>query len=123
LNPEALPLGEFQSDATVFYVNDSIQLAKRSRSGRPYVFWAPVNGKLQGVPILTTSSATTPTRARASCPARSARRASPRSTRPWSRNTKAGYLFFLAKHDGSDTTAFAKTQAEHLKNIQKYGAN
>ena len=29
-------------------------------------------------------------------------------------------LYFLAKGDGSDTTAFAKTLAEHKKNIKKY---
>ena len=35
-------------------------------------------------------------------------------------DTKAGYLFFVAKNDGSNTTAFAKTQAEHEKNVKKY---
>ena len=36
-------------------------------------------------------------------------------------NTTNGYLFFLAKHDGSNGHAFAKTQAEHEKNLKKYG--
>ena len=36
-------------------------------------------------------------------------------------NTKAGYLYFLAKKDGSDTHAFAKTKAEHDQNRKKYG--
>jgi len=37
-------------------------------------------------------------------------------------DTKDHYLFFLAKHDGSNTSVFAKTAAEHQKNIDKYGA-
>jgi UPF0755 protein len=36
-------------------------------------------------------------------------------------DTKTGYLFFLAKNDGSRTHAFAKTPAEHLANLLKYG--
>ena len=35
-------------------------------------------------------------------------------------DTKAGYLYFLAKGDGSGTTAFAKTFKEHQANIKKY---
>jgi UPF0755 protein len=36
-------------------------------------------------------------------------------------DTKAGYLFFLAKKDGSNTHAFAKTAKEHEQNRKKYG--
>ena len=36
-------------------------------------------------------------------------------------NTKDGYLFFIAKGDGSGTSAFAKTHAEHDQNVAKYG--
>ena len=36
-------------------------------------------------------------------------------------NTKKGYLFFVAKGDGSNTHAFARTQAEHDANLHKYG--
>jgi UPF0755 protein len=36
-------------------------------------------------------------------------------------NTKPGYLYFVAKKDGSNTHAFAKTEAEHLANLKKYG--
>lgn len=36
-------------------------------------------------------------------------------------NTATGYLFFLAKNDGSGTHAFAKTQKEQDANAKKYG--
>ena len=36
-------------------------------------------------------------------------------------DTKAGYLYFVAKNDGSGTHAFAKTYAQHLANLKKYG--
>ena len=35
-------------------------------------------------------------------------------------DTKDGYLYFLAKGDGSKTTAFAKTLKEHEANVKKY---
>jgi UPF0755 protein len=36
-------------------------------------------------------------------------------------DTKAGYLYFLAKKDGTNTHAFAKTAKEHDQNRKKYG--
>jgi UPF0755 protein len=36
-------------------------------------------------------------------------------------DTADGYLYFLAKNDGSHTHAFAKTQAEQDANAKKYG--
>jgi cell division protein YceG involved in septum cleavage len=35
-------------------------------------------------------------------------------------DTSEGYLYFVAKHDGSDTHAFARTYAEHQANIRLY---
>ena len=36
-------------------------------------------------------------------------------------DTKSGYLYFVAKRDGSNTHAFAKNKAEHDANLKKYG--
>jgi cell division protein YceG involved in septum cleavage len=36
-------------------------------------------------------------------------------------DTSAGYLYFLAKNDGSGGSAFAKTQAEQDANLKLYG--
>src|SRR4029078_1450304 len=35
-------------------------------------------------------------------------------------DTTDGYLYFVAKHDGSNTHAFARTYAEHQANIRLY---
>ena len=35
-------------------------------------------------------------------------------------DTSTGYLYFVAKGDGSGTSAFAKTFKEHLANVAKY---
>ena len=35
-------------------------------------------------------------------------------------DTKDGYFYFLAKGDGTGTTAFAKTLKEHEANVKKY---
>ena len=43
LNPKLFPLNEFQSDPTIFYVNDSLQLAKLPfGQWQSYLFWAPL---------------------------------------------------------------------------------
>jgi UPF0755 protein len=36
-------------------------------------------------------------------------------------DTKTGYLYFVAKNDGSYTHAFSRTYAEQLANMRKYG--
>ena len=124
LNPKLFALGKFQSDATIFYVNDTIQLDKLAvPQFTTYTFWAPVNGKLAGETVppeligydTYTSAGLMPgpicTPGIASIDA---------ALHP---DTKDKYLFFLAKNDGSKTSAFAKTAAEHQKNIDKYGTH
>jgi len=122
LNPHLFPTGLFQSDVTIFFIHDTLQLAKIPVSQwTQYTFWAPVNGALTGVTIpaalkgydtysnkgLMPGPICTPTLASIDA-----------ALAP---NTKAGYLFFVAKNDGSNGTAFARTQAEHDKNVKKYG--
>ena len=124
LNPKLFPLGKFQSDATIFYVNDTIQLSKMTPAQfTSYTFWAPVNGRLDAETVPAdligydtyTSAGLMPgpicTPSLASIDA---------ALHP---DTKDKYLFFLAKNDGSKTSAFAKTAAEHQKNIDKYGTH
>ena len=47
LNPKLWPTGLLQSDPTIFYLNDSLQLAKTSNAKwTEYTFWAPLKGAL-----------------------------------------------------------------------------
>jgi UPF0755 protein len=110
----------FQSDPTIFYVNDSLQLATLNFADwAGYMFWSALKAQLPqtlptalagyntytspGLPpgpicspsILSIDAALTP-------------------------DTSAGYLFFIAKGDGTDSSAFAKTKAEHDQNVAKY---
>jgi len=110
----------FQSDPTVFYVNDTINLAKLPLADwLSYVFWNKLKGPLpdplpdalagyntyasRGLPPGPICSPTTASIDAALAP-----------------NTGTGYLFFVAKGDGSGTSAFAKTLAEHLRNVALY---
>ena len=122
LNPHLFPTGLFQSDVTIFYIHDTLQLAKIPVSQwTSYTFWAPVNGALTGVtiPAALTGYDTYSNKGLMPGPICTPTLASIDAA--LAPNTKAGYLFFVAKNDGSNGTAFAKTQAEHDKNVKKYG--
>lgn len=121
LNPKLFPLGMFQSDVTVFYVNDSINLAKLPiGQWTQYTFWGPVNGALQGVKIPAALQGYDTYSAKGLMPGPICVPSLASIDAALAPNTKTGYLYFVAKNDGSDTTAFAKTQAEHEKNVKKY---
>jgi UPF0755 protein len=122
LDPKLFPLDALQADPTVFYVNDSLQLAKLSfGQWQSYLFWAPlakgttlpadlpadlaayntyVSKGLMPGPICTPSVASIKA-----------------ALNP---DTADHYLYFVATKDGS--SVFAKTYAEHLRNIAKYGS-
>ena len=121
LNKKKWPRQTLESDPTIFYVHDTLSLAKQAIEKWPdYVFWAPIKGgltedelpaELAGYntytsPGLPPGPLATPTLASIDA-----------ALDP---DTAAGYLYFLAKGDGSKTTAFAKTFKEHQANIKKY---
>ena len=110
------------SDPTVFYAVDTLNLAQLSfDQWKTYAFWnvpdQPLNQielpkELLGYQTYTQAGLPpgpicTPTIASIDA-----------ALNP---DTKSGYLFFLAKKDGSNTHAFAKTKAEHDLNRKKYG--
>ncbi|MBI3746915.1 MAG: endolytic transglycosylase MltG [Chloroflexi bacterium] len=120
LNRKLWPTRLFQSDPTVFYVNDTLNLAKLPfEEWLSYAFWSGLKGPLPdrlpdalagyntytspGLPPGPICSPTTASIDAALAP-----------------NTGTGYLFFVAKGDGSGTSAFAKTLAEHLRNVALY---
>ncbi len=112
--------GFLGSDPSVLYLNDSLQLARLPITQWPgYTFWAPpaaplptqLPANLAGYNTYLTKGfppgpICTPTVASIDA-----------ALNP---DLTGGYLYFLATKDGR--TVFAKTYAEHLKNVKKYGA-
>ncbi|MFL5778509.1 MAG: endolytic transglycosylase MltG [Chloroflexota bacterium] len=125
LNPKLFPTHLLGSDPTIFYINDTLHLQSLPiEDWKSYTFWAPlkegtalpdgireplasyntyVHGGLMPGPIATPTVASIDA-----------------ALEP---DTKDGYLYFLAKNDGSNTTAFAKTHKQHLANIERYSAS
>jgi UPF0755 protein len=112
-----------QADPTVIYAYDTVQLGQLGIDRwREYNFWTVPDGiamkdiqlppDLEGFqtyqkPGMFTGPICTPTLASIDA-----------ALEP---DTSKGYLFFLAKRDGSNGHAFAKTQKEHDANRVKYG--
>ncbi len=121
LDPKKFPTRLLQSDVTVFYAHDTWKLSSmKIEDWKTYVFWAPIPGGLtkDALPpdVALYNTYTTP----GLPPGPICTPTLPSLDAALEPDTKAGYLYFLAKGDGTDTTAFAKTLAEHQKNIKKY---
>lgn len=126
LDPKKWPTGLLDADPTLNYANDSVWLqnpANQIATWVSYTFWNPVKttgayskivfpGKLAG--YNTYSHAGLPPAPICSPSAASLAAA----LKP---DSADGYMYFLAKNDGSGTHAFAKTQAEQDANAKKYG--
>jgi UPF0755 protein len=112
-----------QADPTVIYGYDTVKLSEREfETWRDYIFWdvpkdigmseIVLPKELQGYQTYQTEGLIpgpicTPTLASIDA-----------ALAP---DTKEGYVFFLAKNDGSDGHAFARDQKEHDANRKKYG--
>ena len=115
------PLGLLQSDPTIFYIHDTLELAKVPVTEWPkYVFWDTIKGGLTTetlppdlAPYNTYTSKGLPP-GPIDTPTITAIDA---ALEP---DTKDGYFYFIAKNDGSQTTAFAKTLKQHQANVKKY---
>ncbi len=119
IDPHTEAAGFLGSDPTVLYVNDTLQLDKLPiAKWVSYVFWAPLQAPLpESIPAAISAYNTYTTKGLPPGPICTPTVASiDAALNP---DTRGGYLFFLAKKDG--TTVFAKTYAEHLANIAKYG--
>ena len=126
LNPKMWPTGLLDANPTLNYANDSLWLqdpANPIATWVNYTFWTSIKtpgalskvvfpGKLAG--YNTYSHAGLP-------PAPICSPSGPSLLAAMSPDTTDGYLYFLAKNDGSGTHAFAKTQAEQDANAKKYG--
>jgi len=122
LNPKLFGNGHLGSDVTVFYVNDTLQLAKMPVADwKTYVFWdkpkAPLTADLP--PDLAGYNTYT---SKGLIPGPICTPTISSIDAALNPDTKDKYIYFLAKRDGSNGTAFAKTKAQHDANIKKYGS-
>ena len=121
LDPKKWPLGLLQSDPTIFYVHDSLELAKVPvDQWTTYTFWAPIKGGLtdETLPADLAGYHTYTSKGLPPGPIDTPTLTSiDAALEP---DTNDGYFYFLAKGDGSGTTAFAKTLKEHQANVKKY---
>jgi UPF0755 protein len=122
LNPKLFPGDAFESDPTIFYVNDTLQLAKLPFSQwQSYVFWAPLaKGTTLPADLPTDLAGYNTYTSKGLMPGPICTPSVASIQAALNPDTKDGYLFFLATKDGS--TVYAKTYPEHLLNIKKYGS-
>jgi UPF0755 protein len=124
LNKKIWPTGLLNADPTLNSANDTVWLRSHPiETWVDYSFWESIKtpGLLSqvvfpddlasyntyhhsGLPTLPICSPSGPSLAAAMTP-----------------DTTDGYLYFLAKNDGTGTSAFAKTQAEQDANLKLYG--
>jgi UPF0755 protein len=121
LDPKKWPTLLLQSDPTIFYVNDTLSLAKLPfAEWKSYVFWDALKQSLPAsLPAALAGYNTYKSRGLPPGPICSP--AVPSIEAALAPDTSTGYLFFIAKGDGSGSSAFAKTKAEHDRNVAKYG--
>ena len=114
--------GFLQSDPTIFYVNDSLQLAAMPfNQWQSYLFWAPLAKGVSlpaKLPVDLAGYNTYTSKGLIPGPICTPSVASIKAA--LEPDTKAGYLFFLATKDG--TTLFEKTYAAHQADVAKYGS-
>ena len=124
LSPKIWPTGLLDADPTLNYANDSVWLQSNPiDTWVGYTFWNPIKttGSLSQV-VFPGALASYNTYHHAGLPPTPI--CSPGAASlvaALTPDTTEGYLYFLAKNDGSGTHAFAKTQAEQDANLKKYG--
>ncbi|HEU0244400.1 MAG TPA: endolytic transglycosylase MltG [Candidatus Limnocylindrales bacterium] len=125
LNPKKWPTGLLQSDPTIFYVHDTLKLQdQKIPAWAKYVFWdALPDGYRLPKPLPDAIAGYNTYTSRGLPPGPICSPSVESIDAVLHPDTKKGYLFFIAKGDGSGSSAFAKTQAEHEKNVAKYGKN
>lgn len=114
------PTGLLGSDPTIFYVNDTLELAKLPfDQWTQFAFWSPLKALLP-VPLPAALAGYNTYTSKGLPPGPICSPALASIDAALNPNTGTGYLYFVAKGDGSGTTAFAKTLAQHNANVAKY---
>ena len=111
-----------QADPTVFYGHDTLELANLPFEQWPtYLFWAPFGQKLAEVEFPPELAGYQTYRHKGLIPGPISTPSLASIDAALAPDTSAGYLYFVAKGDGSNTHAFARTFKEHQANLKKYG--
>jgi UPF0755 protein len=124
LDPKKWPTGLLNADPTLNYANDSVWLQSHPiESWVDYTFWNPIKttGPLSQVVFPDALAAYNTYHHAGLPPSPICSPGGPSLLAAMKPDTADGYLYFLAKNDGSGTHAFAKTQAEQDANLKKYG--
>ena len=121
LNPKLFPLGLLQSDPTIFYINDTLQLDKLAfAKWQTYTFWAALpQGYQLPVPLPPNLAPYNTYTSKGLPPGPICSPAIASIDAALNPNTSTGYLYFLATGQAGKTV-YAKTQAQHQANVQKY---
>jgi UPF0755 protein len=111
-----------EADPTVIYANDTVQLGEMPfETWKDYLFGKPPEGvSMRDVELPPELEGYNTYRNGGLPPGPIATPTLSSIDAALNPDTKDGYLFFVAKNDGSKSHAFAKTLAEHEKNVQKY---
>jgi UPF0755 protein len=110
------------ADPTVIYGNDTLKLADLKVSTWPtYSFWGLIGSPLADLAFPPSLAGFQTYQHTGLIPAPICTPTVASIDAALTPTTKPGYLYFVAKHDGSRTHAFAKTLAEHEANLRKYG--
>ena len=121
LDPKKWQLGLLQADPTIFYIHDSLELAKRKvPDWTNYVFWAPIKGGLTDETLPPELAGYNTYTSKGLPPGPISTPTITSIDAALEPDTKDGNFYFLAKGDGTKTTAFAKTLKEHEANVKKY---
>jgi UPF0755 protein len=121
LDPAMWPLGLLQADPTVLYVHDSLELAKLPVTDwTKYNFWAPIEGGLTDATLPADLAGYNTYTSEGLPPGPIDTPTLTSIDAVLEPDTSDGYLYFVAKGDGTGTSAFAKTLKEHQANVAKY---
>ena len=121
LDPKKWTLGLLQSDPTIFFIHDSLELAKIPLPDwTKYIFWAPIKGGLTDETLPPGLAGYNTYTSKGLPPGPIATPTLTSIDAALEPDTRDGYFYFLAKGDGTGTTAFAKTLKEHEANVKKY---
>ncbi|HEY3333766.1 MAG TPA: endolytic transglycosylase MltG [Candidatus Limnocylindrales bacterium] len=123
ITPKKWPTRLLQSDPTIFYVHDTLKLQDlKVADWTKYVFWdALPSGYRLPKPLPDAIAGYNTYTSRGLPPGPICSPAVESIDAALKPDTKKGYLFFIAKGDGTGSSAFARTQAEHDRNVAKYG--